>query len=421
MKFFIGASVGIPASSLCINRRLYLLQLKSGETAAITMSDRMRALAIDVGISAGLPIIIIILRNVLVISLYDTAHSFEIDTEYIPQGHLFDILEDIGCYPSIYNTWVAVVILGVPPVLVGLISATYAIRAIISINKRRNEFNELLSRHLNVTSGLYFRLMWLAGIEALLTVPIAGFFLIYNAMNVNPWISWENTHFDFDRVDQYPAILWRNSPGANVIEFSRWLYIVCAILFFSFFGFAEEARFHYGLAIKFFLKLIGIRIGHQTETLSFKPGPLDRLEFAAKRSQPDSFSTISTVSSSPDDIHSEKEGERFSPSQESALYQTNLDPTATPLPLFSSPGTALQAVIDRTAQHHIPDLSKSAHHSSVVGQEHERRRSRSISGIIARNLRSFLDLSHDDSSPTNVSVSSSFRADISSIEEGRPS
>jgi pheromone a factor receptor len=46
--------------------------------------------------------------------------------EYIPQGHRFDIYEDIGCYTETYNTPVAVVLVYVPPVLIGCVCAVYA-------------------------------------------------------------------------------------------------------------------------------------------------------------------------------------------------------------------------------------------------------------------------------------------------------
>ena len=45
--------------------------------------------------------------------------------EYIVQGHRFNILENIGCYPAVTNTPVTYVVSYVWPVLLGLISATY--------------------------------------------------------------------------------------------------------------------------------------------------------------------------------------------------------------------------------------------------------------------------------------------------------
>jgi hypothetical protein len=46
--------------------------------------------------------------------------------DYIPQGHRFDILEDIGCFPSTYNTWVAYVLVFAWPLAIGVVSAAYS-------------------------------------------------------------------------------------------------------------------------------------------------------------------------------------------------------------------------------------------------------------------------------------------------------
>jgi hypothetical protein len=47
-------------------------------------------------------------------------------SEYIPQGHRFNIFEDVGCFPFTYNTPVGIVIVSVPPILIGCVSAVYS-------------------------------------------------------------------------------------------------------------------------------------------------------------------------------------------------------------------------------------------------------------------------------------------------------
>jgi len=345
----------------------------------------------------------------------------ETDTEYIPQGHRFNILEDIGCYTATYNTWVGVLIMNVPQVLIGLISATYAIRAIISINKRRTEFNELVARHLNVTSSLYFRLIFLAGIEALLTVPIAGLYLIYNVTHLKPWISWGDTHSYFNRADQVPAMLWHRLPGVWLVEFSRWLFIICAILFFSFFGFAEEARLHYSLAIRYFLKVIGVRVGCQTEKITFKSGgPMSHSGSAVriasadrKRCRTDSFSTISTVSLSSG--HSEK-GVSWSDNTFCFTHDSTHDHLGTHNPPPTAPSVSALVIAP------VAVISKTPHSDSLISSEntqylpHVKRRS-SVSRT-AQYLRSFINFG-DGSSIKHDSFPPS--PDISAVEKGQPS
>lgn len=110
---------------------------------------------------------------------------------------------------------------------------------------------ELMKGSASMNISRYFRLMCLAGIEVLLTIPL-GSFMIYEGIQssgVHPWISWEDTHSGFNRHDKYPAIFWRNAAWAeSELEFGRWQIIICSIIFFAFFGFAEEARHNYRAA-----------------------------------------------------------------------------------------------------------------------------------------------------------------------------
>lgn len=90
--------------------------------------------------------------------------------------------------------------------------------------------------------------MALATVELLCTIPLSGYGLYLNltAAPMNPWISWEDTHFDYSHVNQYPAVIWRMSYNSVVsFELSRWAAPFCAFVFFGFFGFAEEARKNY--------------------------------------------------------------------------------------------------------------------------------------------------------------------------------
>ena len=93
--------------------------------------------------------------------------------------------------------------------------------------------------------------MGLALTDLVLTVPF-GIYEIYSnvaAGPLQPWISWDDTHFNFSHVEQFPAVIWRAQPTLNIpLELSRWLVVVCALVFFAFFGFAEEARKNYKAA-----------------------------------------------------------------------------------------------------------------------------------------------------------------------------
>ncbi|KAG6843884.1 hypothetical protein H0H87_012024, partial [Tephrocybe sp. NHM501043] len=90
--------------------------------------------------------------------------------------------------------------------------------------------------------------MALATSDIMFTTPLGIYMLWLNATTteIGPWRSWADTHFDYSRIEQYPGIIWRMDHRMVVtMEFSRWVAPACALLFFAFFGFADEARRHY--------------------------------------------------------------------------------------------------------------------------------------------------------------------------------
>jgi len=101
--------------------------------------------------------------------------------------------------------------------------------------------------------------MMLAGTEVVCTVPIGCYALYLNInQQLNPWISWENVHVGFSRVDQFPALIWKNIPLMySSLEMTRWLVIACAFIFFAYFGFADEARKNYRSALDSVTKRVG--------------------------------------------------------------------------------------------------------------------------------------------------------------------
>jgi pheromone a factor receptor len=138
--------------------------------------------------------------------------------------------------------------------------------SIVLFRKRSAQFNELLSGHRNLTHNRYIRLMFLAGIEMACTIPLGSWVIAVNVMaGVFPWLGWADTHYGFSRVDKIPAIIWRNDPASNSgLEFTRWSVVVCAMVFFAFFGFADEARKNYRSAVESVAK----KVGYSTFTLT---------------------------------------------------------------------------------------------------------------------------------------------------------
>jgi pheromone a factor receptor len=99
--------------------------------------------------------------------------------------------------------------------------------------------------------------------EILFTTPLAIFNIWLNASlsPIGPWISWDDTHFDYGRVIQVPATIWRsNRILAISIETTRWVAPLCAFIFFMFFGLADEAKKNYKLAFHWVMKRVCRRL-----------------------------------------------------------------------------------------------------------------------------------------------------------------
>ncbi|KAE9382661.1 STE3-domain-containing protein [Gymnopus androsaceus JB14] len=182
--------------------------------------------------------------------------------QYIVQGHRFNIFEDIGCAPALYNSLPLYFITYSWSIIFGLASAVYCVLALRAFAQRRLEFAQFMSTNKTLTMGRYFRLMVLAMTEMLCTVPLSIVTIWFTATSspIGPWISLSNTHFDFSRVDQYPSVIYEASPRlASSIQFNRWASVACALVFFALFGFAEEARRNYTLWYHGILHILGMR------------------------------------------------------------------------------------------------------------------------------------------------------------------
>ncbi|KIY44839.1 pheromone receptor [Fistulina hepatica ATCC 64428] len=242
-RLIIAESVAIPAASLAINMNLYSIS-SSTRVGGKTKEEKRHQLVSDLLITIGIPVLSMVMY-------------------YIPQGHRFDIYEDVGCYPETYNTWVAFVCVYTWPLVISCISATYGVRSLWHFNKRRKDYNELLSARVNnnIDKNRYWRLMGLSSMDIVITIPMSCWALHTNAQQIEPWISWANTHTDFSRVVLYPGLIWRLSKLAyTALEATRWAYVMSAFIFFAFFGFGQEASSNYKKWYRFVAKYLRLPI-----------------------------------------------------------------------------------------------------------------------------------------------------------------
>jgi pheromone a factor receptor len=127
---------------------------------------------------------------------------------------------------------------------------------------RRAQFNQLVASNTALNMSRYLRLMALAMVDICFSVPLSAYMMYISAKGIPlaPWVSWEETHFDFSRVELIPGFYWRNGAGSGIaVELTRWLPVICALLFFGLFGFATEAQKQYKRAFWVVLKPFGVK------------------------------------------------------------------------------------------------------------------------------------------------------------------
>lgn len=246
-KLIIGLSIAIPLSSFSINRRLY--NIATIRTITITKEQKRRDVIIDSILCVLCPIIFMAVH-------------------YTMQGHRFDVIENIGCWPSTYLTLPAYILVLAPPIFVGCVSLVTCSLSIRAFIKRRQEFNAILrSSSTGLNAPRYFRLMALATAEIIFGLPASIFFMVVGIKNngVHKWISWADTHADFGRIDKYNKYLLEHGleNAGNVVtvsyQMSRWAFPFIGLLFFAFFGFAAEARKNYSIAFWWVAKWFGVQ------------------------------------------------------------------------------------------------------------------------------------------------------------------
>ncbi|VDB95391.1 unnamed protein product [Peniophora sp. CBMAI 1063] len=230
-RVFLAAVIGIPASCLCINRRLYTIAHM--QSVSVSHKEKCRNIMVDTFICVACPLL-------------------SLPLAYIVQGHRYDIYEDIGCFPVVYDTPPAFLLVYSWPLMLGVASGTYGALSMLAFWRRRAALQEFMSSNKALTRSRYARLIALSTTELCFNTPLAIWAIVWNAtyLRVEPWVSWEDTHFNFGRVGQIPAVIWRaQTVTAVALEMDRWLFVFCAIVFFCFFGFAQEARKHYSDAL----------------------------------------------------------------------------------------------------------------------------------------------------------------------------
>ena len=255
-RITIGISIAVPAAILCINRRLYMLA--SPISIIPSEAEKNRELIIDLVIGIGLPIIAMALCLSFNLFLHLVGLSIFSDSAFLTQTSRFEIVEDYGCNTSITSTWIALVIIAIPPILLEFIAGIYGCLSIRAFYNRSKE-NKI---HNYLTPNRYIRLICFSTCDLLSGLPITLFYLYVNIKDLVPFPGLAQEQFS--EIDVLPAVEWRSTVRSELsFELNRWILIYVAFVFFAIFGFTEESRNNYRAmlqtVVQVFVKITGIK------------------------------------------------------------------------------------------------------------------------------------------------------------------
>lgn len=186
-----------------------------------------------------------------------------ISTDPVIQGHRYDILEGMGCAIATHNVTIAFPLFYAWPPTVSLISAGFGVMAIIHFSRRERQARNFLGSSTDrVRIDHYLRLIWFSAFEICYNLPLTSFILIVGCSHftVFPFISWEDTHWGFNRADR---LLWfwinqdRYSFASVVIH--HFSIPFSGFCFFAFFGLSKRQREAYAHVFTATLVKMGIR------------------------------------------------------------------------------------------------------------------------------------------------------------------
>ncbi|WVQ83977.1 hypothetical protein IAT38_006122 [Cryptococcus sp. DSM 104549] len=185
--------------------------------------------------------------------------------QYVVQGHRYDLIEGVGCVNPTYMSAPGLIIRFLIPTVVALTSIVFAALAVRWFLIRRLQFRTILaSSDSRLSVGRYFRLIALAVADSTVVLVVVIYAVVHalsdSSTPLRSYQSWADVHENFAQISQYPEELFASAWPAVVMNV--YAPILYSILFFTFFGFGEEAVAEYiavGGKIKHYLESWGLR------------------------------------------------------------------------------------------------------------------------------------------------------------------
>ena len=105
--------------------------------------------------------------------------------------------------------------------------------------------NKTVSLGPNVSTGIYYRMMILGCVDAIITLPLS-IFLVVTDLNPPPtsfYPGWDEVHANFSTIPTIPASEWEQDFWSSLsTKWDLWCNPISAVPFFALFGLNREVR-----------------------------------------------------------------------------------------------------------------------------------------------------------------------------------
>ncbi|KAG8802599.1 a-factor receptor [Serendipita sp. 399] len=194
---------------------------------------------------------------------------------YIVQGHRYDVVEDLGPTPTTYLTPVAFTLYFMWDPILCIIAIIFSILTYINVIRHRKEVANMFVSSKRHNAGQYYRLLAITLVLTLIHLPLVLRVLIGNAVDyeVYPWISWEDTHSNYMRIQYISRIILGTIPGAvSGLSLAYWAVALCGYIYFALYGTGSESLAQYKRCILYIPRRLGLLSPSKTVTTTAEEG-----------------------------------------------------------------------------------------------------------------------------------------------------
>ncbi|VDB89234.1 unnamed protein product [Peniophora sp. CBMAI 1063] len=223
----IGLAVGLPACSLVMTRRLWIIL--DGEVSPHKSVLHGTAF-VDYFLGFGVPI--------MHMTLY-----------YVVQTGRFQVFESYGCGACPYRSGVTILLLTIWPLILPMVSISlYCWRIALCLYRYWHVIHRTESGRRDWDRVRYTRLLAISLIDIFLSLPV-GIILFISNNFFGPhypfWPGWDVIHNTWEPAST-PASTWQGQiTDRFVLYWNEWVLVVYAVAIFALFGFAPDAMNRY--------------------------------------------------------------------------------------------------------------------------------------------------------------------------------